>query len=328
MIPTGYNDINKIMTKVIVQIPCLNEEKTLPLVLESIPRSIKGVAKLEILIINDGSTDKTVEVAKKFGVTHFVNHSQRMGLARSFHDGVHRALELGADIVVNTDGDNQYPQAKIGELIKPILEGRADIVIGDRQTQTVKEFSAGKKALQRWGSRVVSRAAGAPIPDAVSGFRAYSKRALLRLNTISRFSYTTETIIQAGNKQLAIVSVPIKTNGKLRPSRLFKSNTQHVTRTGMAITRAFLMYRPYVLFLTLALLLFTAGAVPFANYLVLYFHGHQTGHLHSLLVGAVLLLSAFLSIVLGIVADLIRINRILLEDALEQIKILRFGASK
>ena len=312
------------MLKVIVQIPCLNEEKTLPLVLASIPKKIKGIGKLEVLIIDDGSTDRTVAVAKKLGVKHFVRHNQTMGLARSFHDGVHRALALGADIVVNTDGDNQYPQEKIADLVAPLVAGSADIVIGDRQTKTIAHFSTGKKFLQKLGSRIVSAAAGTDIPDAVSGFRAYSKQALLRLNTITRFSYTTETIIQAGNKGLALTSIPIKTNKQLRESRLFKSTFEHVAKSAMAITRSFIMYRPYVLFATLGVVLMAGGAVPFVYYLVLFARGHQTGHLHSLIVGAVLLLGGFLSLVLGILADLIRINRVLLEHTLEHIKVIRF----
>ncbi len=313
------------MVKLVVQIPCLNEAKTLPLVLQSIPKRIPGVSKVVVLVIDDGSSDRTVAVAKKHGVKQFVRHSQNIGLARSFHDGVNAALALGADIVVNTDGDNQYPQQLIGQLIQPILSGKADIVIGDRQTRQVKHFSLPKKFFQRFGSRIVSAAAGVKVPDAVSGFRAYSKGALLRLNTITRFSYTTETIIQAGNKGLAITSVPIKTNGRLRPSRLFRTNTEHILKTGLAITRSYIMYRPYALFGTLGALLLAAGLVPFAYYLVLYFLGHQSGHLHSLTLGAVILVGAFLSLVLGVLADLIRINRVLLEDALEQIKISRFG---
>ena len=207
--------------KLVVQVPCLNEATTLPLVLNSIPKKIDGVDEIIILIVDDGSTDDTVKVAREHGVTHFVHHNRNQGLGRSFHDGVLRALEIGADIVVNTDGDNQYPQAKIPELIKPIVEGRADIVIADRQTQEIAHFSPFKKFLQRVGSEVVNKAAGTELPDAVSGFRAYSRESLLRLNTITRFSYCTETIIQAGNKGLHIESIPIETNPKLRESRLF-----------------------------------------------------------------------------------------------------------
>lgn len=202
--------------KLVVQIPCLNEETTLPLVLETIPKKIDGIDDIEILIIDDGSTDKTVEVAKRHGVKHFVHHVRNQGLGRSFHDGVMKALEMGADIVVNTDGDNQYPQNRIGDLVRPILKGESDIVIGDRQTHKIAHFSWFKKQLQKLGSAVVNKAAGTKLPDAVSGFRAYSRESLMRLNTITRFSYCTETIIQAGNKGLHIESIAVDTNPKYK----------------------------------------------------------------------------------------------------------------
>ena len=198
--------------KVFVQIPCLNEEATLPSVLESIPKQISGVDQLEILVVNDGSSDKTVEVAKKHGVKHFVHHTRNMGLARSFRDGVDYALKHGADIVVNTDGDNQYPQSRIADLVKPIINDQADIVIGDRQTAKIAHFSPFKKLMQRVGSRVVNFAAGTDLPDAASGFRAYSRNSLVKLNIVTQFSYCMETIIQAGNKRLRIASIKIETN--------------------------------------------------------------------------------------------------------------------
>lgn len=306
--------------KVIVQIPCLNEEETLPLVLESIPRKIKGVDSLEIMVIDDGSTDKTIEVAKQHGVDHFIIHKRNMGLARSFQDGINRALELGADIVVNTDGDNQYPQERIPDLIKPILDGKAEIVVADRQTRQIAHFSPLKKLLQRVGSYMVNRAAGTDLPDAASGFRAYSRLSLLRLNIITSFSYCMETIIQAGNKRLAITSIPIETNPKLRESRLFKNMWQHVFMSMSAIIRAYIMYKPRVVFSTLSIFFLVVGLVPFVRYLVLVADGTAEGHLQSLIVGAVLLFIAFLSMVLGIVADLTHINRILLEESLEHTK--------
>ena len=307
------------MTKVIVQIPCLNEETTLPLVLESIPKKIPGV-DLEILIIDDGSTDKTIEIAKKHGVKHFVLHRRNMGLARSFQDGVNKALELGADIVVNTDGDNQYPQEKIADLIKPIIDGKAEIVIGDRQTQKIAHFSPFKKIMQRFGSYVVNKAAGTKLPDAASGFRAYSRESLYRLNVVTKFSYCMETIIQAGNKNLAIVSVPIVTNPKTRESRLFKNIWQHMFKSGSAIIKSYLMYKPYALFATLAVLFGILGLVPFARYLILTINSSPGDHIQSLMLGAVLLTGAFLSMALGVIADLIRINRELTEEQLERIK--------
>lgn len=310
--------------KVVVQIPCLNEAATLPAVLKSIPKKVTGVDELVVLIIDDGSTDGTVAIAKKHGVKEFVLHPQNMGLARSFQDGVARALELGADIVVNTDGDNQYPQAEIANLIQPLLEGKADIAIADRQTATIEHFSGFKKFLQKMGSKTVNWAAGTNLPDAASGFRAYSRRSLMRLNTTTRFSYAMETIIQAGNKGLSIASVPITTNPKTRESRLFKSTFEHVRKSGSAILRAYIMYRPYVIFISLGVLLLVTGLIPFVRYLILLLEDHTTPHLQSLILGAVLLTGSFMSFVLGIVADLTRTNRILLEDSLEHIKEIRF----
>lgn len=311
--------------KLVVQIPCLNEEATLPLVLESIPKKIDGISEIIILVIDDGSTDKTVQVAKAHGVKHFVHHVRNQGLGRSFHDGVQAALALGADIVVNTDGDNQYPQARIGSLVQPIIDGQADIVIGDRQTHQIAHFSPLKKLLQRLGSAVVNRAAGTKLPDAVSGFRAYSRESLLRLNTITRFSYCTETIIQAGNKGLHIESVRIDTNPKLRESRLFKSTWEHVRKSAITIIRAYVMYKPYMIFGWLGGLLFALGLVPFVRFVYLSIEeGGTGGHIQSLLMGAVLLVGAFLCLALNIIADLIRINRILIEDNLEQTKRQRF----
>lgn len=311
--------------KIIIQIPCLNEEATLPLVLESIPKHIPGADTIEVLVVDDGSKDRTVQVAKQYGVKHFVHHTRNQGLGRSFHDGIEKALELGADIIVNTDGDNQYPQASIPELVQPIIDGRADIVVADRQTATIEHFSPLKKMLQRLGSRVVNYAAGTNLPDAASGFRAYSRESLLQLNTITRFSYCMETIIQAGNKRLAIASIPIKTNPKLRESRLFNSMFEHVLKSGMAIVRAYVMYRPNVIFGWLAAALTILGLVPFARYLYFALVEHASrGHLQSLIIGSVLLIAAFLSFALTIIADLIRINRILIEDQLEHTKKIRF----
>ena len=310
--------------RLIVQIPCLNEEDTLPSVLESIPREIPGIDKIVIMVIDDGSTDRTVEVARSLGVSEFVHHVGNQGLGRSFRDGVSRALELGADIVVNTDGDNQYPQQRITDLVQPIVNGTADIVIADRQVHLVQHFSRSKVALQRFGSRIVNMAAGTNLPDAASGFRAYSRDSLMVLNTITRFSYCMETIIQAGIKKLRVASVPITTNPKTRESRLFKTTREHVFKSAAAITRAYIMYRPYVIFGFLAAFFGLLGAIPFVRYAVLTAMDAQGGHLQSLIVGAVLLIMAFLSVMLGIVSDLIRTNRVLIEDNLEHTKRMRF----
>jgi glycosyltransferase involved in cell wall biosynthesis len=312
--------------KLVVQIPCLNEAETLPLVLASIPKKVPGVSEIVVVVIDDGSTDDTVAVARSYGVTHFVRHTRNQGLGRSFHDGVQYALSIGADIVVNTDGDNQYPQARIGDLVQPILHGDADIVIADRQTATIAHFSASKKLLQRLGSAVVNKAAGTTLPDAVSGFRAYSRESLLRLNTITRFSYCTETIIQAGNKGLSIASIPIETNPKLRESRLFKSTSEHVRKSAITIIRAYVMYKPYIVFGWLGGTLFVLGLIPFARFLILSIaDGSTRGHLQSLIIGSLLMVAAFLCLVLNIIADLIRINRVLIENNLETTKRMRFG---
>ncbi|GAA4175523.1 glycosyltransferase family 2 protein [Gryllotalpicola koreensis] len=303
--------------KLFVQIPCLNEEETLPLVLESIPKRIDGVDEIEILIIDDGSSDRTIEVAKSHGIRHFVHHTRNMGLARSFHDGIDYALRHGADIVVNTDGDNQYPQGRIADLVQPILRGEAEIVVADRQTAKIAHFSPFKKLMQRFGSWVVNKAAGTNVPDAPSGFRAYSKYSLLRINIVTQFSYTMETIIQAGNKRLAITSIPVETNAKTRESRLFRNIWQHMFQSGLAILRAYLMFKPYTVFGTIGLLLLIGGIIPFARYLVVLADRAPGGHLQSLLLGVTLLLGSLLSFVIGIVADLTRINRILQEDQLE-----------
>jgi glycosyltransferase involved in cell wall biosynthesis len=311
--------------KLVVQVPCLNEETTLPLVLESIPKKIDGIDEIIVLIIDDGSTDKTVEIAQQYGVTEFVRHPHNRGLGLSFHDGVLRALELGADIVVNTDGDNQYPQDRIGDLVQPIIKGKADIVIADRQTHKIAHFSPTKKLLQKVGSAVVNRAAGTTLPDAASGFRAYSRDSLMRLNTITRFSYCTETIIQAGNKGLHIASIPVDTNPKLRESRLFKSTFEHVRKSAAVIMRAYVMYRPHMVFGSIGSLLFLIGLVPFARFLWFAIEeGSSRGHIQSLLFGLMLMITAILCFVISIVADLIRTNRILIEDELEQTKRLRF----
>ncbi len=317
------------MVKVVVQIPCLNEEETLPLVFEKMPREIPGVDELEFLVVDDGSSDRTVEVARQLGVTHIVSHTRNMGLGASFRDGVLTALKLGADVVVNTDGDNQYPSDRIADLVQPVLEGRADIVIADRQTHTIEHFSPIKKRLQKFGSAVVNFAAGTELPDAASGFRAYSRESLIRLNTVTRFSYCMETIIQAGNKRLKIVSIPIKTNPKTRESRLFRSTPEHVMKSAVTILRAYIMYRPFTLFAGLGGGLFLLGLVPFVRFLLLLALTNDNGgvarHLQSLVIGSVAIIAAMITLALGVIADLIRINRVLIEDSLEQQKRERYS---
>jgi glycosyltransferase involved in cell wall biosynthesis len=311
--------------KLFVQIPCLNEEATIATVIDSIPTCIPGIDEIEVLVIDDGSTDRTVDIARAHGVRHVVRHTRNMGLARSFRDGVDYALLHGADIVVNTDGDNQYPQAVIGDLVRPIVDGEADIVIGDRQTRTIEHFSAFKKSMQRFGSWVASRAAGLDLPDAASGFRAYSKYSLIRLNIVTRFSYCMETIVQAGYKRLAIASIPVTTNAKTRESRLFDNIWQHMFQSGSAIARVYLMYRPMALFAWISAVLLVCGLIPFVRYLVLLWTHAGGNHLQSIILGVVLVITALLSIVIGVVADLTRLNRTLAEEQLDLQKLARYG---
>lgn len=315
--------------KLVIQIPCLNEEETLPLVFEKMPKEIPGIDSIEYLVIDDGCTDRTVEVARGLGVDHFVHHTRNMGLGQSFQDGAMKALEMGADILVNTDGDNQYPSERIGDLVLPILHGLADIVVADRQTHKIEHFSPVKKKLQRIGSRVVNVAASTELPDAASGFRAYSRESLLRLNLVTKFSYCMETIIQAGNKRMKITSITIDTNPKTRESRLFRNTPEHVIRSAATILRAYMMYRPLVLFSWLGGLFFVLGLVPYVRFLVLTASGHGVGatrHIQSLVAGGVLIMASLITFSLGVLADLIRINRVLIEDSLVQQKRMRFSS--
>jgi glycosyltransferase involved in cell wall biosynthesis len=311
--------------KLIVQIPCLNEEATLASVLSTIPRSLAGIDEIEILVIDDGSDDRTVDVAREDGVHHIISHTSRMGLARSFRDGVDYAMSHGADIVVNTDGDNQYPQERIGDLVQPILDGLADIVIGDRQTHTISHFSPFKKFMQRFGSWVVNQAAGTELPDAASGFRAYSRYSLYRLNVVTQFSYTMETIIQAGNKSLAIASVEIDTNAKTRESRLFSNVFEHMIRSGQAIVRSYIMFKPWAVFAGLTTLFGVLGMVPFVRYAILLSQGDEGNHYQSLMLGTLLMIGAGLSMALGVLSDLAKTNRILGEDQLYRLKEQQYG---
>src|SRR6266403_890901 len=313
--------------KLIIQIPCFNEEKTLPLVLKSIPKKIKGITVIETLIIDDGSTDKTVAVAKKFGVNYIIHHKRNKGLARSFTDGINESLQLGADIIVNTDADNQYPQKDIPRLIEPILKKRADIVIGNRQTDKIKHFSPLKKLFQKLGSAVVRRLSHSNIPDAVSGFRAYSRSAALQLNVVTEFSYVIETIIQSQTKRIAIESIDVRTNPPTRPSRLFSNMFEHMRHSGSAIIRVYTMYRPLLVFVTTGSILFLAGFAFGARYLYYLFLGQSGGHLQSLILSAILMVIGFQTAMTGLVTDLVSINRKLLEDALGRMKNLELGES-
>ncbi len=306
--------------KLIIQIPCFNEEETLPLTVADIPRKIDGVDEIELLIIDDGSSDRTIEVARELGVDHIVRNKSNMGLARTFRRGLDACLHAGADIIVNTDGDNQYAGQDIPKLIRPILEERADIVIGDRQTDKIPHFSPFKKKLQRLGSAVVRKLAGVWVPDAVSGFRAFSREAALRTNIVSPFSYTIETIIQAGKKDMAVESIPVRTNPKTRESRLFKSMPAFIKRQLGTIIRMYAMYQPLRVFFYLGTALSVSGLIPIIRFLYFYFSTGGGGHLQSLVLGGVLLMMGFMSYLAGLVADLISFNRQLLEMNLEKVR--------
>jgi glycosyltransferase involved in cell wall biosynthesis len=312
--------------KLFIQIPCLNEEATLPLVLATIPTDIPGIDDIQLMIIDDGCTDNTVAVARSLGVQHVVHHAKPMGLARAFRDGVDYALKHGADIVVNTDGDNQYPSEAIGELVQPIVRHEADIVVGDRQTAKISEFSGFKKAMQHFGSWVVNKAAGTHIPDAASEFRAYSKRSLIQLNIVTEFSYCMETIIQAGNKRIAIASYAITTNPKTRESRLFSNIFEHMAKSGGAIIRSFLMFKSNVIFKWAALIFGVLGLVPIIRFLVFSFQGDGSGHVQSMLLGVALLMIASVCIALQIISEVQRIQRRLVEDELERTKEIQYSA--
>ena len=306
--------------RLIVQIPCFNEEQTLPQTVADIPREIEGIDTVEILIIDDGSTDRTVEVAKEIGVDHIVRNKRNLGLARSFRKGIEACLQAGADIIVNTDGDNQYAGDEIPRLVEPVLHGSADIVIGDRETHKVEHFSKGKKFLQWLGSGIVRRLAGIWVPDTVSGFRAFSREAAIRLNIVSSYSYTIETVIQAGKRDMTVQSIPVRTNPKTRESRLFKSIPSFITRQVSTIVRMYAMYQPMKVFFIIGTLLSVIGALPILRFLYFYAIGEGGGHLQSLILGGVFVMMGFIAYLAGLVADLISFNRQLLEMTLEKVR--------
>jgi glycosyltransferase involved in cell wall biosynthesis len=306
--------------KLIIQIPCFNEEHTLPETIRDLPNEIQGIDKIEVLIIDDGSTDRTVEVARELKVNHIIRNTNNRGLARSFQKGLDACLRLGADIIVNADGDNQYAGRDVEKLVRPILEGKAEIVIDDRQTHKIKDFSAFKKLMQKLGSRVVRQLSGTDIPDVVSGFRAISREAALKLNIISPYSYTIEMVIQAGKKNMAIAHVPVGVNPKTRESRLFKSIPAFIGRQLSSMIRMYGMYEPLRVFFYIGLIVSLVGALPILRFLYFYFSGDGGGHLQSLVLGGVLLIIGFITFVIGLLADLISFNRQLTEIALEKIR--------
>ncbi len=300
--------------KLIIQIPCLNEAQTLTIALADLPKHIPGIDTIETLIIDDGCTDDTVQVALDHGVNHVVGFRHNQGLAKAFMLGLEAALERGADIIVNTDADNQYNAADIEKLVRPILDGRADLVIGARPIYQIQHFSVIKKVLQRIGSWVVRLVSNTDVADAPSGFRAMSRDVALVLNVFSDFTYTLETIIQAGQKNLRILSVPIRVNGELRPSRLVRSISSYVRRSIFTMLRIFVVYRPLRFFMTASTLPLAIGLGLGVRFLLYFMQGAGSGHVQSLILAAVLLLVAFQTMLLAVMADLLSVNRRLLED--------------
>jgi glycosyltransferase involved in cell wall biosynthesis len=300
--------------KLIIQIPCYNEEATLARTLKQIPRSIPGIDTVELLIINDGSTDQTVEVAKENGVAHVVGFPKNKGLAKGFMAGIERCLIEGADIIVNTDADNQYNAADIPKLIQPILDGTAEFVVGARPISNIRHFSPIKKALQKIGSYVVRKISQTDIPDAPSGFRAISRDAAMRLNVHSRYTYTLETIIQAGLNDIAITSVPIRVNEELRPSRLVRSTWSYIKRSIFTMLRIFVVYKPFRFFMSIGIFVFLLGTIFGLRFIYFFFTGNGTGHVQSLILTAILLMMGFQTMLVAFLSDLLATNRRLLED--------------
>lgn len=313
--------------KLIVQIPCYNEAETLEIALNDLPRHIDGIDTIEYLIINDGSKDDTVEVAKNWGVNYIVNFKRNKGLAKGFMAGLDACLRNGADIIVNTDADNQYVAEDIEKLVRPIIEGKTDIVIGERPIDQTAHFSPLKKKLQHFGSWVVRKASKSDIPDAPSGFRAYSREAAMRMNVINEYTYTLETIVQAGRTKIAQTSVPIRTNGELRPSRLFSSMFGYVKKSMLTILRAFMMYKPLRFFTILALVPFLSGLALGIRFIVFMCMGNGAGHVQSLVLASTLLLLGFSTYIMGLQADLIAANRKILEDVQYHVRKLDYDGT-
>ena len=314
--------------KLIIQIPCYNEEETLTVALNDLPKHIDGIDEIEYLIINDGSKDKTVEVARNWGVHHIVSFKRNKGLAYGFMAGLDACLRNGADIIVNTDADNQYCADDIEKLVRPILEGKTDIVIGERPIDKTEHFSPLKKKLQHFGSWTVRIASNTDIPDAPSGFRAYSREAAMRMNVVNEYTYTLETIVQAGRSKIAMTSVPIRTNAELRPSRLFNSMFGYVKKSMVTIVRAFMMYKPLRFFSFLGGILFLIGFAIGVRFLIFFMQGQGNGHVQSLILSSTLLLLGFETIIVGLQADIIAANRKILEDIQYRIKKMDYESDK
>lgn len=311
--------------KLIIQIPCYNEAETLEVALNDLPKHIDGIDEIEYLIINDGSKDDTVEVARNWGVNYIVSFRNNKGLARGFMAGLDACLRNGADIIVNTDADNQYCGADIEKLIQPILRKEAGMVVGERPIDQTAHFSPLKKKLQHLGSWVVRKASRTDIPDAPSGFRAYSRHTAMRLNVINEYTYTLETIVQAGRQKMAVTSVPIRTNAELRPSRLFSSMFGYVKKSMLTIGRALMMYKPLYCFAWLAGILGVAGAAIFIRFLVYYFNGSGAGHIQSLILASMFIIIAAMCGVIGLLGDVIAANRKLLEEIQFELRKMDYG---
>ena len=300
--------------KLIIQIPCFNEAETLEVTLNDLPKHIDGIDEIEYLIIDDGSHDNTAEVAKKWGVHYVVRFRRNKGLAKGFMAGLDACLKNGADIIVNTDADNQYCGADIETLVRPILDKKAHIVIGERPIDDTEHFTPLKKKLQHFGSWVVRKASKTTIPDAPSGFRAYSREAAMRINVINDYTYTLETIVQSGREKMAVMSVPIRTNPELRESRLFHSMWGYIKKSMLTIVRTYLMYRPLYFFFMLGSILALVGVGFFVRYFVFFCSGEGVGHLQSLILASTLLIVGFQTIVVGLLGDVISANRKILQD--------------
>ncbi len=311
--------------KLIIQIPCYNEAESLPITLKELPRAVPGFSSVEWLIINDGSTDGTAEIAKKCGVDHIVNFTNNQGLARTFLAGLDSCIKLGADVIVNTDADNQYAAADIPSLVAPILAGKADIVIGIRPIDTIETFSFLKKILQKLGSAVVRFVSKTDISDAPSGFRAISREAALRINVFNDYTYTLETIIQAGQKNIAITSVPVGVNGELRPSRLVKSIPSYIRKSVVTIVRIFVVYKAFRFFMSVGIFVFSLGLLGGARYLYYLFSDSGAGHIQSLILSSILLGIGFQTMLTAFLADLLAVNRRLMEDVQYRVKKLNYS---
>lgn len=306
--------------KLVIQIPCLNEEESLPITLSALPKHIDGIDEIKVLIVNDGSTDRTIEVAKKHGISDFVNFTHNKGLAKAFSAGLNKALEMGADIIVNTDADNQYNASDIEKLVRPIIDGNADIVIGSRPVNKISHFSIIKKLLQNFGSFVMRCVSSTSVKDAPSGFRAFSRNAAIQMNIFDNYTYTLETIIQAKAKGLVIENVEIDVNPELRRSRLFSNIFVYIRRSIFTMLRMFIVYRPFRFFITVGILFLLAGLIPGVRFVWYFLTGDGQGHIQSLILAAILLLTGVQVSLIAVLSELIAINRKLLEDIQSRVK--------